>query len=104
MLKKFEKTVIKFNAWFLVAVILISGILASRTLFKHDYYFNMHDDLQMMRQLQRKMLHRQTNPMSLGTRYGLWVRTAPFNYYPQLPYLFGEVFRILSFNLTIQPS
>jgi hypothetical protein len=99
MFKKFEKIIAKCNTWFLVALILVGGIMASRTLFKHDYYFNMHDDLQMMRQLQlEKCFIDKQIPCrwvpDMGYGYGLPL----FNYYPQLPYLFGEIFRVLSFN------
>ena len=35
-----------------LAFVVVLGILASRTLLFQSGYFNMHDDLQMMRQLQ----------------------------------------------------
>lgn len=83
--------------YFLIILILIFGVLASRTLFKHNFYFNMHDDLQMMRQLQlEKCFQDKQIPCrwvpDMGYKFGLPL----FNYYPQLPYLVGEVFRLFN--------
>lgn len=87
----------KFNKWILIAVILIAGILASRTLFKHNYYFNMHDDLQMMRQLElEKCIIDKQIPCRWVPDMGYGFGFPLFNYYPQLPYLFGEVFRVIN--------
>lgn len=90
-----KKTIKKLIIPLLVIVI---GVLASLTLFKHNFYFNMHDDLQMMRQLElEKCFIDGQIPCrwvpDMGYGYGLPL----FNYYPQLPYLFGQIFRILGF-------
>jgi hypothetical protein len=62
-------------------------------------YFNMHDDLQMMRQLvvetcfkDGQIPCRWTQHMGYGYGFPL------FNYYPQLPYLVGEIYRLLGFS------
>jgi hypothetical protein len=85
------------QVWGLILIILAS-ILASRTLFEHNFYFNMHDDLQMMRQLELEKCFKDMQipcrwVPDMGYGYGLPL----FNYYPQLPYLFGEVFRLVGF-------
>jgi hypothetical protein len=79
-------------------LVVVVGVLASLTLFKHNFYFNMHDDLQMMRQLQLEKCFadgqipcRWVPDMGYGHGFPL------FNYYPQLPYLFGQVFRLFGF-------
>jgi len=84
-------------AFFLV---LLSAFLASRWLFKSGY-FPMHDDLQMMRQLQmekclkdRQIPCRWVPDMGYGYGYPL------FNFYPPLPYYIGQVFRWLGFAFT----
>jgi hypothetical protein len=84
----------------LIAVIF-AGILASRTLLFGDGYFNMHDDLQMMRQLQMEKCFidgqipcRWVPDMGYGFGFPL------FNFYPPLPYLFGELFRLVGFDFT----
>jgi hypothetical protein len=81
-----------------VILILISFVLASRTLFRHNYYFNMHDDLQMMRQLQLEKCFLDLQipcrwVPDMGYGFGLPL----FNYYPQLPYLFGQALRLIGF-------
>ncbi len=84
-------------AFFLV---LISAVLASRWLFKPGY-FPMHDDLQMMRQLQmekcwqdRQIPCRWVPDMGYGYGYPL------FNFYPPLPYYLGQIFRWLGLAFT----
>jgi hypothetical protein len=59
----------------------------------------MHDDLQMMRQLEmekcfldKQIPCRWVPDMGYGFGFPL------FNYYPPLPYLFGEIFRIFGFS------
>ncbi len=64
-------------------------------------YFPMHDDLQMMRQLvMEKCFHDLQIPcrwsLDLGYGYGYPL----FNYYPPLPYYFGEVFRAVGIAFT----
>jgi hypothetical protein len=82
-------------AFFLV---LLSALLASHWLFKPGYFI-MHDDLQMMRQLQmekcfqdRQIPCRWVPDMGYGYGYPL------FNFYPPLPYYVGEIFRWLGFS------
>ena len=94
-IKKLSK---KKNFWYLVVVIFF-GILASRTLLFQSGYFNMHDDLQMMRQLvmekcflQFQIPCRWTQHMGYGFGFPL------FNFYPPLPYLVGELFRVIGFS------
>lgn len=84
--------------WKHMALILLAGLLAGRTLLQPGY-FNMHDDLQMLRQrameecfLDLQIPCRWTPHMGYGFGFPL------FNYYPPLPYLIGETFRVLSFS------
>lgn len=72
--------------------------LATRSLFGSGY-FNMHDDLQMMRQLdmEKCLLDLQIPcrwipDMGYGFGYPL------FNFYPPLPYLVGEIFRVIGYS------
>lgn len=88
----------KFKAspyfWPLVVVVFF-GLFAGKGLVGSGY-FNMHDDLQMMRQLQMEKCFldlqipcRWVPDMGYGFGFPL------FNFYPPLPYLFGEVFRLI---------
>jgi len=84
----------------LVLLVIVLGLLASRDLFRFGY-FNMHDDLQMMRQLQMEKCFldgqvpcRWVPDMGYGYGYPL------FNFYPPLPYLFGEGFRAIGVPFT----
>lgn len=80
-------------------IVILAGILASRSLLFQSGYFNMHDDLQMMRQLQMEKCFldgqipcRWVPDMGYGYGFPL------FNFYPPLPYLIGEIFRVLQFS------
>ena len=84
---------------FPLLVVIIFAILAARTLIFQPGYFNMHDDLQMMRQLEMEKCFIDTQipcrwVPDMGFGYGFPL----FNFYPPLPYLAGEVFRILGFS------
>lgn len=81
-----------------IGVVLVVGLIAGRFLLKPGYY-NMHDDLQMMRQLQMEKCFldgqipcRWVPDMGYGFGFPL------FNYYPPLPYLIGELFRVVGFS------
>ncbi len=85
------------NFWPIV-IIVFTAILAGRTLLTPGY-FRMHDDLQMMRQLEMEKCFldlqipcRWVPDMGYGFGFPL------FNYYPPLPYLVGELFRLVSFS------
>ncbi len=82
------------NFWPLLVVIFV-GILAGKGLIGQGY-FNMHDDLQMMRQLEMEKCFltlqipcRWIPDMGYGFGFPL------FNFYPPLPYLIGEGVRLL---------
>ncbi len=86
------------NFWSLV-IVFVFAILASRTLIFQRGYFNMHDDLQMMRQLEMEKCFldgqipcRWIPDMGYGFGFPL------FNFYPPLPYLIGEVFRVVGLS------
>jgi hypothetical protein len=80
-------------------MVLVVGVLASRTLLFNKGYFNMHDDLQMMRQLEMEKCFldgqipcRWVPDMGYGYGFPL------FNFYPPLPYLVGQIFRVVQFS------
>lgn len=79
-------------------VVIFFGLLAGKGLFGPGY-FNMHDDLQMMRQLQLEKCFldgqipcRWIPDMGYGFGYPL------FNFYPPLPYLVGQVIRVVGYS------
>jgi hypothetical protein len=79
---------------FLLLLVFVFALLASRDLFRVGY-FPMHDDLQMMRQLQLERCFldfqipcRWVPDMGFGFGFPL------FNFYPPLPYLVGQVIRL----------
>lgn len=97
-LKKIKALIKKKDFWYLV-IVFIFGILASRTLLFQKGYFNMHDDLQMMRQLAMEQCFldfqipcRWTQHMGYGFGFPL------FNFYPPLPYLVGEILRLIGLS------
>ena len=79
-------------------VVLLLCVPAVAALFRPGY-FNMHDDLQMMRQLQlEKCLLDGQIPCRWVPDMGYGYGYPLFNYYPQGPYLFGEIFRVLGLS------
>ena len=96
MLTRFRITPYKLG----IIVVLLASLLAAHWLFKPGY-FNMHDDLQMMRQLEMEKCFRDGQlpcrwvpDMGFGYGYPL------FSFYPPLPYYLGEAFRFVGFHFT----
>lgn len=82
-----------------IIIVIFFAILAGRSLIFENGYFNMHDDLQMMRQLElEKCILDGQLPCrwvpDMGYGYGFPL----FNFYPPVPYMVGEVFRIIGFS------
>jgi hypothetical protein len=68
-------------------------------------YFNMHDDLQLMRQLAMEECFKELQlPCRWTPHMGYGFGFPLFNYYPPLPYVIGELFRVvgLSFITTVK--
>jgi len=79
-------------------LIIVIGLLAGRWLLQPGY-FNMHDDLQMMRQLAMHECFRDLQiPCRWTPHMGYGFGFPLFNYYPPLPYLVGEVIKVLGFS------
>ncbi len=97
-IKKFFKRLVWSPDFIPLLVVVAFGILAGRGLIGPGY-FNMHDDLQMMRQLEMEKCFldlqipcRWIPDMGYGFGFPL------FNFYPPLPYLVGELVRLMSFS------
>lgn len=89
----FKKTTLPFAIGFLLIIPSFSFLL------KPGVYWNMHDDMQLIRQMElEKCLHDGQIPCrwtpDLGYGYGYPL----FNFYPQFPYLIGQVFRAFGFS------
>lgn len=83
--------------WPILTIVLT--IPAIMFLLRPNIYFNMHDDMQMIRQLEiEKCLQDGQIPCrwtpDLGYGYGYPL----FNFYPPMPYIIGQFFRILGFS------
>lgn len=96
-MKFFRRLINSSNFWPLLIVIVLT-LLAGRYLFLPGY-FNMHDDLQMMRQLEMEKCFldwqipcRWVPDMGYGFGFPL------FNFYPPLPYLVGQLVRVIGFS------
>lgn len=90
-----NKNKISKPVFLVLLLLLIPSVLA---LLKPGYY-NMHDDMQMIRQLQlEKCLKDGQIPCrwspDLGYEYGYPL----FNFYPPLPYIVGQIYRFLGFS------
>jgi hypothetical protein len=95
---KFLKSIFKHSNFLPLVIVIFFALLAGRYLLQPGY-FNMHDDLQMMRQLELEKCFldgqipcRWVPDMGYGFGFPL------FNFYPPLPYLIGQVFRVLQFS------
>lgn len=80
-------------------IVIFFAVLAGRTLIFEKGYFNMHDDLQMMRQLEMEKCFKDWQipcrwVPDMGYGYGFPL----FNFYPPLPYLVGQIFRLVQFS------
>jgi hypothetical protein len=81
-------------------IVILFGLLAAKGLIGQGY-FNMHDDLQMMRQLEmEKCFMTLQIPCRWVPDMGYGFGFPVFNFYPPLPYLFGEVFRLFGVAFT----
>jgi len=97
-MEKIRKFVKNANFW-PILIVMFAGVLAGRSLIFESGYFKMHDDLQMMRQLELEKCFKDGQiPCrwipDMGYGYGFPL----FNFYPPLPYLNGEVFRLTGFS------
>lgn len=107
MLKKPEKSESNFFLYLFqeikkdilgFVVIICVGLFAGYWLLTPGY-FNMHDDLQMMRQLAMDECFRDLQiPCRWTQHMGYGFGFPLFNYYPPLPYLIGEVIHVLGFS------
>ncbi|MFA5024888.1 MAG: hypothetical protein WC503_00065 [Candidatus Shapirobacteria bacterium] len=89
-----------FKSRFFWPILLVFLIVPTFTfLLKPGLYWNMHDDMQMIRQMEmEKCLKDGQIPCrwtpDLGYNYGYPL----FNFYPPLPYFVGQVFRNVGFS------
>ncbi|MFA6007164.1 MAG: hypothetical protein WC784_00775 [Candidatus Shapirobacteria bacterium] len=97
MLAKLIKLTKKRFFWPLLLIVLV--VPTFTFLLKPGLYWNMHDDMQMVRQLEmEKCLKDGQVPCrwtpDLGYEYGYPL----FNFYPPLPYIVGQFFRGIGFT------
>lgn len=99
-LTKFLKRIYGSQHFWPLVLVVVFGILAGKGLIGKGY-FRMHDDLQMMRQLEMEKCFldmqipcRWVPDMGYGFGFPL------FNFYPPLPYLIGEGIRLFGFAFT----
>ena len=90
--------ILKLKYFWLIATICLS-LPAIFFLLRPGIYYNMHDDMQMIRQLEmEKCLKDGQIPCrwtpDLGYGYGYPL----FNFYPPMPYLVGQIYRTVGFS------
>lgn len=97
-LKHIANILIKQKYFPYILIILLS-FPACSFFFKPGLYWNMHDDMQMVRQLEMEKCIkdgqipcRWTPDLGFGYGYPL------FNFYPPMPYIVGQVFRTFQFD------
>lgn len=95
---QFLKNLFKSSNFWPIVIVLLFALLAGRTLLTSGY-FNMHDDLQLMRQLEmEKCFYDGQIPCRWVPDMGYGFGFPLFNFYPPLPYLVGQVFRTVGFT------
>lgn len=88
--------IIKFKYTILLLFILIPTFAF---LLSPNIYWNMHDDMQIIRQLElEKCIQDGQIPCRWSPDLGFGYGYPLFNYYPPLPYLIGEFYRIFGFS------
>ena len=107
MIKKSLILLQKFinSRYFFPVVLLILIIPTFSFLLQPGMYWNMHDDMQMIRQFEmEKCFQDRQIPCRWAPDVGYGYGLPLFNYYPPLPYLIGQTFRFLglSFVATIR--
>jgi hypothetical protein len=95
---KFLQKLLKHPNFLPLLIVIAFGILAAFPLFGKGY-FNMHDDLQMMRQLEIEKCFKDGQvPCRWVPDMGYGFGFPLFNFYPPLPYLVGQVIRVVGFD------
>lgn len=95
---QFLKNLFKSSNFWPLIIVLFFALLAGRTLLTKGY-FNMHDDLQLMRQLEMEKCFKDLQiPCRWVPDMGYGFGFPLFNFYPPLPYLIGQVFRTVGFS------
>lgn len=90
---------LKIGKKFIFPIILFIAIIPAFFALLKPGYYNMHDDMQMIRQLElEKCLKDGQIPCrwspDLGYEYGYPL----FNFYPPMPYIVGQFYRTLGFS------
>lgn len=80
----------------LLIVLLIPAVIF---LMRPNIYWNMHDDMQLIRQLSlEKCLQDGQIPCRWSPDLGYGYGYPLFNFYPPMPYIVGQIFRTFSLN------
>ncbi|HOZ80649.1 MAG TPA: 6-pyruvoyl-tetrahydropterin synthase-related protein [Candidatus Woesebacteria bacterium] len=80
-------------------ILLLAIIPTISFLLKPNEYWNMHDDMQVIRQLSmEKCLKDGQIPCRWSPDLGYGYGYPLFNFYPPMPYFVGQVFRTFGFN------
>lgn len=92
------KKILKLKYFWLILTVVLT-LPAIFFLLRPGIYYNMHDDMQMIRQLEmEKCLKDGQIPCrwtpDLGYGYGYPL----FNFYPPMPYLVGQIYRTVGFS------
>lgn len=91
---KFLKRIFTHPDFWPVVLVIFVGLLASKGLIGQGY-FNMHDDLQIMRQLSMEKCFQDLQiPCRWIPDMGYGFGFPLFNFYPPLPYLVGQGIRL----------
>ena len=90
---------LKIGKKFLFPIILFIAIIPAFFALLKPGYYNMHDDMQMIRQLEmEKCIKDGQIPCrwspDLGYEYGYPL----FNFYPPMPYIVGQIYRTFGFS------
>lgn len=93
--------IIKFiKTNYIVILLLVLIIPTFSFLLKPGMYWNMHDDMQPIRQLSfEKCLIDGQIPCRWSPDLGYGYGYPLFNFYPPMPYIVGQLFRILNFDI-----
>lgn len=82
------------NKYFFPTITVVLALFAARFMFRWGFYYNMQDDMQLIRQMEFETCLKDGQiPCRWSSRLGYGYGYPIFNFYPPLPYIFGQVFR-----------
>jgi hypothetical protein len=91
--------VIRQKSWIFPILAVLAALIGTRFMFKAGFYYNMQDDMQLIRQIEfESCLKDGQIPCRWTPRLGYGYGYPEFNFYPPFPYIVGQIIRTFKFS------